>query len=79
MSEVIDQVLPLEIIDRSIGKKIKVLLTNYKEFYGTLVGFDDYVNIVLENVTEYENEDVKDEGIKRMLLNGGQIAMIVQQ
>ncbi|CAI5757510.1 unnamed protein product [Candida verbasci] len=71
--ETIQQILPLEIIDRSVGKKVKVLMTSNKEFYGKLIGFDDYVNMVLEDVTESDNDEV----VKKMLLNGGHIAMII--
>ncbi|KAI5962293.1 uncharacterized protein KGF55_003369 [Candida pseudojiufengensis] len=70
------QVLPLEVIDRSIGKKLRVLMTSDKEFYGTLIGFDDYVNMVLEDVEVISNDDDK-QVVKKMLLNGGHIAMIV--
>lgn len=70
-------VLPLEVIDRAIGHQIRVLLTNTKEFTGTLAGFDDFVNIVLENVTETGPEGPSQHLLKRMLLNGTQIAMII--
>lgn len=70
-------ILPLEIIDKSIGHEIKVLLTNDKEFHGTLIGFDDYVNMVLENVQEYDSEGAKGKTIKKMLLNGTQVAMLI--
>ncbi|ODV77160.1 LSM-domain-containing protein [Suhomyces tanzawaensis NRRL Y-17324] len=70
-------ILPLEVIDKSVGKKIRVLLTNDKEFTGTLIGFDDFVNMVLEDVVEESNDGVSDKVIKKMLLNGGQVAMIV--
>jgi U6 snRNA-associated Sm-like protein LSm5 len=43
------------------------------EFTGTLVGFDDFVNMVLEDVTQY-SEDGKTE-LKQILLNGSNIAM----
>ncbi|KAI5954272.1 hypothetical protein KGF54_002047 [Candida jiufengensis] len=71
------QVLPLEVIDRSIGKKLRVLMTSDKEFYGTLIGFDDYVNMVLEDVEVISNNDDDKQIVKKMLLNGGHIAMIV--
>ena len=41
-----------ELVDKCIGSKIWVLMKNEKEFTGTLLGIDDYVNMVLENVTE---------------------------
>ncbi|KAI5957045.1 hypothetical protein CANMA_004458 [Candida margitis] len=74
------QVLPLEVIDRSIGKKIRILMTSDKEFRGTLIGFDDYVNMVLEDVTvvsEDKGNSGNNEVVKKMLLNGGQVAMII--
>ncbi|KAK0537742.1 RNA-binding protein lsm5 [Tilletia horrida] len=45
-------ILPLELIDRCIGSSIWVILKGNREMVGTLLGFDDYVNMVLENVTE---------------------------
>lgn len=41
-----------ELIDRCIGSKIWVIMKNDREFSGTLLGFDDFVNMVLEDVTE---------------------------
>lgn len=72
----IPTVLPLEAIDRAIGSKIKILLTNDKEFNGKLVGFDDFVNVVLEDVIEVDAEGNEGKPIKKMLLNGAQIAML---
>jgi U6 snRNA-associated Sm-like protein LSm5 len=58
------------------------MMTGDKEFYGTLRGFDDYLNIVLEDVKEYQNAG---HGGKRlllnevdsMLLNGSHICMMI--
>ncbi|KAF5930611.1 hypothetical protein HYC85_031484 [Camellia sinensis] len=47
------QLLPSELIDRCIGSKIWVIMKGDKELVGTLKGFDVYVNMVLEDVTEY--------------------------
>ncbi|RCK64266.1 U6 snRNA-associated Sm-like protein LSm5 [Candida viswanathii] len=77
-TEAIQQtVLPLEIIDKSVGQKVRVLMTSDKEFYGKLIGFDDFVNMVLEDVTEIDNSGTKSGPVKKMLLNGSHIAMIV--
>jgi len=50
-----------------------------KEFTGTLLGFDDYVNMVLEDVTEYENtaEGRKTAKLDQILLNGNNICMLI--
>jgi U6 snRNA-associated Sm-like protein LSm5 len=46
--------LPSELIDRCVGSKIWVIMRGDKELVGTLRGFDVFVNMVLEDVTEYE-------------------------
>lgn len=69
-------VMPLEVLDSSIGTQVRILLTNNKEFVGKLVGFDDFVNMVLEAVVEINNDGSESKPIKKMLLNGTLIAMI---
>jgi U6 snRNA-associated Sm-like protein LSm5 len=62
--------LPLELVDKCIGSKIWIIMkgkcrshtkpseirmyADDKEIVGRLVGFDDFVNVVLEDVVEYE-------------------------
>lgn len=72
-------ILPLEIIDKSVGKHITVLMTGEKEFTGKLVGFDDYVNLVLEDAVERDSEGIESQPMKKMLLNSAHVAMIVPQ
>ncbi|KAK0536874.1 RNA-binding protein lsm5 [Tilletia horrida] len=72
-------ILPLELIDRCIGSSIWVILKGNREMVGTLLGFDDYVNMVLENVTEYETtaEGRKKTSLGQTLLNGNNICMLI--
>ena len=69
----------IELVDKCIGSKIWILMKNEVEFTGTLLGIDDYVNMVLENVTEYKS--TPDGYItcdkEQMLLNGNHICMLV--
>ncbi|KAG6160298.1 RNA-binding protein lsm5 [Claviceps purpurea] len=58
------QLLPLELIDKSA------------EFSGTLVGFDDYVNMVLEDVTEFDYTGNHTK-LPKILLNGNNICMLI--
>ena len=44
--------LPQSCICHALQSKIWVILRGDKEFVGTLRGFDDFVNMVLEDVTE---------------------------
>ena len=41
-----------ELIDKCIGSRIWIVMRGDKELVGTLRGFDDYVNMVLDDVTE---------------------------
>mmetsp|Transcript_10138 Transcript_10138/g.19862 ORF Transcript_10138/g.19862 Transcript_10138/m.19862 type:complete len:85 (+) Transcript_10138:59-313(+) len=73
------EMLPLELIDRSVGQKIWVIMKGDKEIVGTLRGIDEFVNLVLEDVTEYEitPEGKKTNQLKQILLNGNNVALIV--
>ncbi|KAH8739748.1 U6 snRNA associated SM-like protein LSM5 [Cryptosporidium ryanae] len=74
-------ILPLALIDRCIGNRIYVIMKGDREFSGTLQGFDEYVNMVLDDVEEYgfksedldDNERVSDgseeKKLKRVLIN----------
>uniref|UniRef100_A0A2K5UNY1 LSM5 homolog, U6 small nuclear RNA and mRNA degradation associated n=1 Tax=Macaca fascicularis TaxID=9541 RepID=A0A2K5UNY1_MACFA len=41
------QLLPLEFVDKCIGSRIHIVMKSDKEIVGTLLGFDDFVNMVL--------------------------------
>jgi len=53
-----------------------------KEFYGTLRGFDEYFNLILDDVKEYQDSGVGGKRIlinkvESMLLNGSHITMLI--
>jgi U6 snRNA-associated Sm-like protein LSm5 len=78
-SAVSTRLLPLELIDKCIGSKIWVVMKGDKELTGTLRGFDDYVNMVLEDVQEYtfvDGEKVVTD-LDQILLNGNNICTLV--
>ncbi|KAF4120497.1 U6 snRNA-associated Sm-like protein LSm5 [Geosmithia morbida] len=47
-----------------------------QEFSGTLLGFDDYVNMVLEDVTEFDYSGNHTK-LPKILLNGNNICMLI--
>mmetsp|Transcript_22854 Transcript_22854/g.67980 ORF Transcript_22854/g.67980 Transcript_22854/m.67980 type:complete len:97 (-) Transcript_22854:490-780(-) len=71
--------LPSELIDRCIGSQMWVIMKGDKEIIGTLRGFDVYVNMVLEDVTEIEvtPDGKKETRLEQILLNGNNIAVLV--
>ena len=73
------QLLPLELVDKCIGSKIHIIMRNDKEIVGTLLGFDDFVNMVLEDVTEFENtpDGQRITKLDQILLNGNNITILV--
>ncbi len=70
--------LPLELVDKAIGSRIHIIMKNDKEIVGTLLGFDDFVNMVLEDVTEFEStpEGRRVTKLDQILLNGNNITMV---
>ena len=48
-----------------------------KELTGTLRGFDDYVNMVLDAVVEYNAEGEVVGKLDEVLLNGNNVAVLV--
>jgi len=73
------QLLPLELIDKCTGSRIHVIMKTDKEIVGTLLGFDKFVNMVLEDVTEYEMtaEGRKVTKLEQILLNGINVALLI--
>jgi len=71
--------LPMALIDKCVGSRIWVVLKGDKELVGTLRGFDEFVNMVLEDVVEYTFTAKGREATKldSILLNGANIAMLV--
>ncbi|KAL1865126.1 RNA-binding protein lsm5 [Paecilomyces lecythidis] len=67
------QLLPLELIDKCVGSKIWVVMKGDK---GTLLGFDDYVNMVLEDVTEFDYTGAQIK-LPKILLNGNNVCMLI--
>ena len=68
-------------MDKAIGSRIHIIMKNDKEIVGTLLGFDDFVNMVLEDVTEYEStpEGRRVTKLDQILLNGNNITMVSSQ
>lgn len=50
---------PLDLLNNSKGKEVLVQLKGDKQFVGTLIAFDIHINLVLDNVKELENNEIK--------------------
>jgi small nuclear ribonucleoprotein len=67
-------VLPINVLEKSLNTQITLLLKDSRLLDGKLVGYDDYMNMVLEDV-----EENKDGNIKRLgtvILRGNNVITI---
>lgn len=52
--------MPLHILDRNLNKYVGIRLKDGRYLQGKLTGFDDYMNLVLEDTKEtYEDSERK--------------------
>ena len=69
-----------EVIDKCIGSRIHLVTKGEREIVGTLRGFDDYVNVVLEDAEEFErmvDGTTRKTKLDITLVNGNTIALLV--
>lgn len=67
-------VLPSKVLENSLNRKISLLLKDNRMLEGTLVGYDEYMNLVLE-----DTEETKDEKVRRIgtvVLRGNNVVTI---
>lgn len=67
-------VMPLSILEKSINKKVSLLLKDNRVLEGTLIGYDDYLNMVLEDTQETNADQVKRLGT--VILRGNNVVSI---
>lgn len=73
------KVLPQDLMTKCIDERVWIIMKNNREVVGTLKGYDVYVNMVLEDVTEYEttSQGVVKNHLDKILLNGNNVALLV--
>ena len=69
---------PLDTLNSARGKKVFVDLKNGKTYSGTLSAFDIHLNIVLNDVEEHQNGEMKRK-LNRVLLRGDTIIIIAPE
>jgi len=51
--------MALDLLNNAKGKEVLVSLKGDRQFVGTLLAFDIHINLVLDNIKEIENNEVK--------------------
>jgi small nuclear ribonucleoprotein len=67
-------VMPTKVLENSMNKNISLLLKDSRILEGKLVGFDDYMNMVLENTEETYNDEVRRLGT--IIIRGNNVVSI---
>jgi len=66
--------LPLDTLEKSVNQKLMLLLKDGRTVEGKLLGFDEYMNLVLDEV-----EETKDDAKRRLgkiILRGNNVVSI---
>ena len=48
--------LPLDVLEKSVNRRLSLLLKDGRMMEGRLSGFDEYMNLVLEDVEETKDD-----------------------
>ena len=67
--------VPLNVLEKSVNRNVSLLLKDGRILEGKLTGFDEYMNMILE-----DTEETKDEQVRRLgsvILRGNNIVTIV--
>ena len=67
-------VMPLHILEKSINRKISLLLKDGRLLEGKLVGYDEFMNLVLEETEETVNDNKR--RLNSVILRGNNVVSI---
>jgi small nuclear ribonucleoprotein len=67
--------MPINILERNLNKRMSLLLKDGRMLEGVLIGFDEYMNMVLDDTQETKDETVKKMG--KVILRGNNVVTIV--
>ena len=66
--------LPLDVLEKAVDQKLTLLLKDGRSINGKLLGYDEYMNLVLDDVEETKDETKKRLG--RIILRGNNVVSI---
>ncbi len=67
--------LPLDTLEKSLNQKLLLLLKDGRKIEGKLIGFDEYMNIVLDEVEETTRDETK-RRLGKIILRGSNVVSI---
>lgn len=69
--------LPLDVLERSVNRKMSLQLKDGRVLEGKLVGYDQYMNLVLDEAEE--RQDASTRRLGTVLLRGNNVVAIAPQ
>jgi len=66
--------LPLDVLEKAVKQKLLLLLKDGRHIEGKLLGYDEYMNLVLDEVEETKDETKRRLG--RIILRGSNVVSI---
>lgn len=69
-------VMPVALLENSLDKRISLLLKDGRSLEGRLVGFDEYMNMVLEDTMELGAEGSDGRRLGKVVLRGSNVVSI---
>lgn len=70
-------VMPINVLEKSMNKKISLLLKDGRLLEGKLAGFDEFMNLVLEETEEVMNDTRR--RLNSVILRGNNVVSITPQ
>ncbi len=67
-------VMPINVLEKSMNQKISLLLKDNRILEGRLIGFDEYMNLVLDDTEERLDDNVRRLG--KVVLRGNNVVSI---
>ena len=69
-------VMPLSLLEKSVEKRISLLLKDGRTLEGKLSGYDEYMNMVLEETVETSAAGVEGRRLGCVVLRGNNVVSI---
>ena len=66
--------LPLDVLEKAVNQKLLLLLKDGRHIDGKLLGYDEYMNLVLDEVEE--TKDGTKRRLGRIILRGSNVVSI---
>lgn len=67
---------PLEVLEKAVGREVRVRVVDSGSYAGVLSGFDLYANVLMKNAVYTAPNNIEGQAIPDCIINGHTIAVI---